>query len=70
MPFPGRATVSSIVVFTQILSMEPGLAWAKEVDLRQLNNEAAELEKVVHILCIACNSNLLLMHHYVHLSLA
>ncbi|GAX75814.1 hypothetical protein CEUSTIGMA_g3257.t1 [Chlamydomonas eustigma] len=29
----------------EILSMEPGLAWAKEVDLRQLNNEAVELEK-------------------------
>ena len=30
----------------QVLAMEPGLAWAKEVDLRVLNNEAVELEKV------------------------
>ena len=30
----------------QVLKMEPGLAWAKEVDLRLLTAEAAELEKV------------------------
>ena len=26
--------------------MEPGLAWAREVDLRGLNSDAAELDKV------------------------
>ena len=30
----------------EIRAMEPGLAWAKEVDLKGLANEAADLDKV------------------------
>ena len=30
----------------EVLEMEPGLAWAKEVDLRLLNHEASDLDKV------------------------